>query len=58
MEILKQIAFYTGGIIVAIIAFHIFVLIFMVLAIMTSPEQVAHIAYWDGLLKAMIQIMN
>jgi len=58
MEMLKQIAFYAGGIIVAIVAFHVLVLTFMVLAIIVSPEQVAHTPYWDGLLKAMIQLLD
>ncbi|MCX6760709.1 MAG: hypothetical protein NTZ84_01200 [Candidatus Nealsonbacteria bacterium] len=58
METIKQIATYTGGLILAVIAFHIFVITFMVLTIMVSPEQVAHTAYWDGLLKAMIGLLN
>jgi len=58
METLKQIALYTGGTIMAIIAFHIFVLTFMVLAIFVSPEQIAHTAYWDDLLKAMINFLQ
>lgn len=58
METIKQIATYTGGLIMAIIAFHIFVLTFMVLTIIVSPEQFAHTAYWDGLLKAVIGLLN
>lgn len=58
METLKTTAIYTGGIIGAIIAFHVIILTFMVLGIYSAPEQVAHTDYWDGLLKAVIALAN
>jgi len=58
METLKQIALYTGGITVAVIAFHIFILAWMILGILVAPEQVAHTPYWDGLLKTVIEFFN
>lgn len=58
METLKQILFYTGGTIGAIVAFHILILAFMALAIIANPEQVAHTPYWDGLLGIVIEFLN
>jgi len=58
MEMIRQIALYTGGVIVAIAAFHIFVLTFMVLTIWVSPQVVQHIAYRDNLLEAVIELLQ
>ena len=58
METLKQILFCIGGIVVAIVAFHIFILLFMILGILIGSDQIQHTPYWDGLLRAMIELLN
>ena len=58
METLKQIVIYVGGMIVAIAAFHIFILFFMILGILVGSDQIQHTSYWDGLLRAVIQFLT
>ncbi len=58
METLKQIGLCLGGTAVAIVLLHIFIIGWMVMAIMINPDQVQHIPYWDNLLRAVIQILN
>lgn len=54
METLKTIIAYVGGTIAMIIAFHILILMFMVLGIVMGSEQIVNTPYWDGLLRMVI----
>ena len=58
MEILKQITFHIGGMIIAIAAFHIFILLFIILTIWVDSGQIQHTAYWDGLLNVLVNFLN
>jgi uncharacterized protein (DUF983 family) len=57
METLKTIVAYAGGIIAMIIAFHIFILIFMMLGIAMGSEQVVNTPYWDNLLRIILELL-
>jgi len=54
----KQIAHYAGGIIGAVIFFHIMILTIMTIGITSGSDQIVHTGYWDGLLRFIINLVN